>query len=58
MDKLKIGVTQAAAGAAVLTLELGLSWVTTGYGLHPIAAGALATVLILAPWMIPSRAEV
>jgi hypothetical protein len=57
MEKLKTATTQAATIAAILGLQAGHGYITAGHGLHPMAAGAIAAVLILGPYFVPERQE-
>lgn len=45
--------TQLSSALAVLILLEGHAWQTEGYGIHPIAAGFLAALLILVPHIFP-----
>lgn len=42
---------------ALFLLNEGFAWVDTGYGLHPIASGVAATVLMLTPSFVARRVE-
>jgi hypothetical protein len=53
MNNIRTAVIQIAAVAAVAYLHVGQLWITEGYGLHPIIAGAVAGALILAPYFLP-----
>lgn len=45
----KIFVIQFAAIAAVRLFDMGISWTQGELGFHPMAAGAMAIVLLLFP---------
>ena len=47
-----ICVVQQATLIATFLYDLGVSWIDTGHGFHPMAAGALAIVLMLAPYLM------
>lgn len=57
MENLKTATIQAATIAAILGLDAGHSWLIEGHGLHPMAAGALAAVLLLGPYFYARRAR-
>lgn len=46
---------QATTAAAILGLHAGHSWIIQGVGLHPMAAGAIATALLVAPYITARR---
>lgn len=52
---LTVFFAQFATYGAILGLELGRSWISEGYGLHPILAGAAILALILAPYVAAWR---
>lgn len=45
----KIFVIQFAAIAAVRLFDMGLAWTQGELGFHPMAAGAMAIILLLFP---------
>lgn len=45
----KIIIVQTAAIAAVRLFDMGMSWTQGELGFHPMAAGALAIILLLFP---------
>ena len=57
MKHLNTLAIQAATIAAVLGLDMGHSYLIDGYGLHPMLAGAIATALLITPYLIIRRAQ-
>ena len=55
MNRLTLITVQLAAFTALYVLTLGFEWIETGRGFHPVAAGALALALLIAPHLIPQR---
>lgn len=45
-------LVQIMAIAAVLIFRDAQAYMTTGYGLHPILAGAVVTVALVSPYMV------
>ena len=45
-------LAQLAALSAVMLWDLGHAWIDTGYGLHPMAAGVFAVIVLLAPYAL------
>lgn len=54
---LKVICTQAATIMAVRLFDMGMSWTQGELGFHPMAAGALAVVLILLPYVWVSAVD-
>ena len=52
MKYLYILLAQTSVLAAVGLFNLGVSWIDRGHGFHPMAAGALAVVLLLVPYLM------
>ncbi len=46
---LKVLFIQITTAAAFCALHLGLDWISEGYGLNPLVAGAFIAVLIGVP---------
>ena len=44
--------TQILTLCAVVLVTMGHDWITEGWGLHPIMAGAFALSCVLAPWWL------
>ena len=44
-------IAQMATLAAIASYALGPSWIVEGYGLNPMIAFPLATVLMILPYM-------
>ena len=47
--------TQMLAALAVLFTLEGMAWLNEGYGVHPVGAGFMAALLIIAPHLIPKE---
>ena len=47
--------TQMLAALAMLFMIEGMAWLTEGYGVHPVGAGFMAALLIIAPHLIPKE---
>jgi len=47
--------TQMSAALAALFLVEAFAWLTEGYGVHPVAAGFMAALFIIAPHIIPKE---
>lgn len=52
MKYLPIIATQIMTLAAIAMFDLGIRWIDSNTGFHPIAAGAVAILLMLAPYLI------
>ncbi len=53
LNKMQTVAAQLAGVAIVLSLDLGHSYMTEGYGLHPMLAGAIALAFVIAPYHFP-----
>lgn len=47
--------TQMSAALAALFLVEAFAWLSEGYGLHPVGAGFIAALFIVAPHIIPKE---
>ena len=47
--------TQMSAALAALFIVEAFAWLTEGYGIHPVASGFIAALLIIAPHIIPKE---
>ena len=45
-------LTQISTGGALFYAWEGFNWIEAGSGIHPMAAGAVATTLLLIPYLI------
>ena len=52
MKYLTILFTQLFTILSVLTIGMGIDWIDTGFGLHPVLAGAIAVSTIAIPYLI------
>lgn len=49
--------TQVATFGSLMLIYLGQSYITEGYGLYPILAGAIALLLWISPLLLPKGGE-
>jgi hypothetical protein len=57
MRYLDIAITQVSTFGALVAVVAGHLYITEGYGLHPILAGAVATLLVAGPYLVPKERE-
>ncbi len=50
-------LTQACTITAMLTLDSAIKWMNDGYGLNPLVAMPIATLLIIAPYVVARLAD-
>jgi len=55
MNHINVLLIQTTVFMAVLIALKGLDWIDIGRGLHPMFAGALVAVLILAPHLVSKK---
>ena len=44
---------QCMAMTAVFFVLEGHAWIDQGYGIHPLVAGVMATLLLISPYLLP-----
>lgn len=49
-----LATQMCAALACLFTIE-GFAWVNEGFGIHPVGAGFIAALFIIAPHLIPKE---
>jgi len=52
MRYIKIVLIQVLAVLSVRLFDMGLAWTQGELGFHPMAAGAMSVLLILAPYVV------
>lgn len=48
-------MVQLCTATALFSAMEGLAWIDQGYGINPMAAGALTTMLLLIPFLVVKR---
>ena len=48
-------MVQICTGTALVCAMEGFAWIDQGYGVNPMAAGALTTMFLLIPFLVVKR---